>query len=345
MIFISDMIFLKKYIFTLLAVLIPTVAVAADTFKVTASIDSAELLMGYTTRLRLQIDQPEKAKVSFSLLKDNAAGGVIPLRGDSVEMSTTYKLDTIRRPGGRILVNYNMTVQAFDSGYYKLPEFAFVCGSETQKSNSVAIKVLPVKVAADAEISGFTDIADPEEATKDKKDSSDKSWFERYWWIILIALVVAAAAVWAFRKYRREGTLLPVKPVVPPYDEAMTALGNLKRRNLWQTGKEKAYYTGLTLILRRYLSKEWNIPAMEMTSGQIMKALKANPELKSRREGLRKLLDMADFAKFAKVRPLPEDNEESFDVTERFIKDAHQRHLDLIELEMAKKSEGGGKKK
>lgn len=335
----------KRYIFLLFISLISSPWVMADSFKVTASLDSAELLMGYTTRLRLRIDQPESIKVSFPMLKDAPAQGVIPLFGDSVEMSTKYKLDTIKRPGGRITVNYEMLIQAFDSGSYKLPEFAFVSGSETQKSNSVTLNVLPVKVADDAEISGFSDIAEPEQATLKGPKSAFQKWLEKYWWTILLAAALIAGGIWAWRRYRRVGTLLPVKPVVPPFDEAMKSLEALNARSLWQNGNEKAYYTGLTFILRRYLAKEWNIPAMEMTSGQIMKALKANKDLAPNRDMIRKLLDMADFAKFAKVRPLPEDNILCFSSTEDFIRKAHQRHLDLEQLAQANaesKSRGGG---
>ena len=47
---------------------------------------------------------------------------------------------------------------------------------------------------------------------------------------------------------------------------------------------------------------------MEMTSRQILAGLYKNEELKDKRHYFRQILDMADFVKFAKVRPLPADN-------------------------------------
>jgi len=48
---------------------------------------------------------------------------------------------------------------------------------------------------------------------------------------------------------------------------------------------------------------------MEMTSTQIMASLRRNKELKEVTKHIDEILSMADFVKFAKMRPLPEDNE------------------------------------
>ncbi|MCM1475918.1 MAG: hypothetical protein NC036_06695 [Muribaculaceae bacterium] len=315
-----------RYFLICISIFLPWLASAQD-FSVTAKLDSAQILMGYTTRLRLSVNQPASAKVSFPMLKSVGADDIIPLCGDSVEMSGTYTLDTVRLSNSRIRVNYNMRIQSFDSGRYVLPRFDFASDRGVVKSNSVILSVIPVKVAEDAQITGFTSVAEPDEATLKGPDSKFIAWLKKFWYIFPIIILIAVATIWAWRRYRRVGSLLPVKPVIPPYDEAMGALKNLEARGLWQQGKEKAYYTGLTLILRRYLSKEWNIQAMEMTSGQIMRALKSS-ELRDLRAPIRRILDMADFAKFAKVRPLPQDNTESFDNCRDFIIKAHQLYVE-----------------
>lgn len=315
----------KLFLSVLIASSSASVALAAPSFKVSASLDSATLLMGYTTRLRLQVEQNEGDRVTLPILREYAGQQYIPLLNDSVELSPQYKLDTVRLSQGRIRVNYDMTVQAFDSGYYKLPEFLFVNGADTARTNRVDLKVIPVKVADDAEISGFTSIEEPEEEMKsDLAKSPAVHWLKKYWWLVALAVLVLVGGFWAFRRYRTKGTLLPVKPPVPPIDEAKESFRRLEQKQLWQKGKEKEYYTALTFIIRRYLSKEYQIPAMEMTSGQIMKALKADPDLRQGRDAMRKILDMADFVKFAKVRPLPDDNEECFSLAKDFVNESHR---------------------
>lgn len=316
--------------------------------SVTAKLDSATLLMGYTTKLRLSVDQPKNAQVSFPLLKNTSGRNYIGLLGDSVEISTNVVLDTASLGNNRIRVNYNLTVQSFDSGYYKLPPFEFLNGKDIVKSNQVSLKVIPVIVADDAEISGFTDIEEPLAVDKSLEDKGDKSLWDKlldFWWLILLILVFAALLVWALRRYKKQGSLLPPKPVVPPYEEAVQSLHKLKSRKLWEKGKEKEYFTALTYILRRYLAKEYDIPAMEMTSRQIMVALKENEDLKGQRASMRSLLDMADFVKYAKVRPLPEDNEKAYEDTESFIAEAHNLYekRKATEAAQASQSKSSGK--
>ena len=84
---------------------------------------------------------------------------------------------------------------------------------------------------------------------------------------------------------------------------------------------EKEYFTELTDILRDYLQARFGINAMEMTSRQIMQTLADQSDVREKRAYVRKILDVADFVKFAKVRPLPADNVEAFDNAMNFIKE------------------------
>ncbi|MDE5634813.1 MAG: cell wall anchor protein, partial [Muribaculaceae bacterium] len=83
-------------------------------------------------------------------------------------------------------------------------------------------------------------------------------------------------------------------------------------QHLCERGEERAYYTELTDILREYIDKRFNINAMEMTSRQILDRLNANPETRPSEKLMRQILEVADFVKFAKMRPMPDDNTKSF---------------------------------
>ena len=101
----------------------------------------------------------------------------------------------------------------------------------------------------------------------------------------------------------------------------MKGLNDLKQQNLCSTGQEKEYYTTLTDILRVYLQDRFAINAVEMTTTQITAALNVNPETKSHKQMIRQILEVADFVKFAKVRPMPEDNVRSFNYALQFVED------------------------
>ena len=82
---------------------------------------------------------------------------------------------------------------------------------------------------------------------------------------------------------------------------------------------KKEYYTELVDILRQYLQGRFGINAMEMTSSQIVRALRSNPETRMTADEMRGVLSVADFVKFAKVRPLPDDNVKAFNRATNFV--------------------------
>ncbi|MDE6144256.1 MAG: cell wall anchor protein, partial [Muribaculaceae bacterium] len=218
---------------------------------------------------------------------------------------------------GRIQINYKVPLQAFDSGTYRLPAFVYVSESDTARSNVLTLQVVPVKVSAEDPIAGFAPVAEPE-----GKRFYDvvPDWLADFWWVIILALLAVAAVVWALRRYKKEGTVLKKKPEPTPYEEAIRNLRELKTRNLWEQGMEKEYFTRLTDILRIYLDKRFGINAMEMTSREIMDCL-YDSDVKDKRDYVRQILSVADFVKFAKVRPLPADNIAAYDNAVRFVEE------------------------
>lgn len=312
---------------------------AAAAPVVQAKLDSVHLLMGNMTTVHVTLTQPKNAKVAFPLLQQVRENGVIPVCGDSVELRAPSRIDTVES-GANIKITYDVPVQAFDSGYYHLPEFAFVDGKDTIRSKSLALKVVPVLAEADTPIHDYASTADPENPSI---FDAVPDWVLDYWWILLILILAIAAFIYGMRRYRREGSILPKKPVPTPYEEAMAGLSALKEKKLWEQGMEKEYFTDLTEILRRYLFRQFGINAIEMTSRQILAALSKNDELKDKRAYFRQILDMADFVKFAKVRPLPDDNVLAFDNAVRFVRETKPNPVDP-EQEKTGENASGDKK-
>lgn len=273
--------------------------------SVKASIDSVQMLMGRMSTLRLQVVQDENARGHFPALAGGEAG-LVALCGDSVELRTSVARDTTRLGSGRIQVDWAVPVQAFDSGVYEIPGLDFVTGRDTVRSNGVVLKVVPVTAKPDDPIAGLAPTAEP--AGKSFWDFLP-DWVVEYWWIVLIFLLAALIAV--EEVLRRKKIIKPLAPKVhriDPNTEAVQRLEELKARKLWESGREKEYFTILTDILRNYLDRRFGINAMEMTSRQIMQTLASDKTLREKRAPMRQILDMADFVKFAKVRPLPDDN-------------------------------------
>lgn len=308
-----------KKTFRILAVML---MIAASCFtgmaanRITASLDSANVLMGRTTVMHLKVEQNSSTRGYLPLFRVPSQTGYVGVCGDSVELRYPHQIDTVR-DGNRMTVNYAIIVQSFDSGTYQLPRVAFVEGVDTAWSGPLQLTVRPVVgVTADTPIADYANVADPENSSI---FDVLPDWMVNYWWAILLALAACGAGFWIWKRYQKNGTILPKKPEPTPNEVAEKSLQELKEKKLWEQGLEKEYYTELTDILRRYLYGRFGINAIEMTSRQILYALGANPDLREKRKMIRQILDMADFVKFAKVRPLPADNISAYDNAWKFV--------------------------
>ncbi|MDE6096545.1 MAG: cell wall anchor protein [Muribaculaceae bacterium] len=308
---------IKKYITVVLLVLTGVTSLSAKV-SVTARLDSVDLLMGKLTTLSLEVVQDKGKPGGFPMFRDaDPSKGYVGICGDSIELRTSYKADTLELGSGRIQINYSVPLQAFDSGTYRLPQFVYVSESDSARSNALTLNVVPVNVTAEDPIAGFAPVADPENPSL---LDAVPDWIYNYWWVLLLLLLAAAATIWGVKRYKKEGTVLKKKPEPSPYQVAITQLRELKGKNLWEQGMEKEYFTRLTEILRVYLDRRFGINAMEMTSREIMDHL-YNSDVKDKRDYIRQILSVADFVKFAKVRPLPADNIAAYENAVRFVEE------------------------
>jgi len=202
---------------------------------------------------------------------------------------------------------------------YVLPPFCLVSGNDTLKSNSLTIKVNPVDVS---HLNDIHPIAEPLEFQSKWYDFLP-DWITDYWGWILAAVLIIAAGVCAYLIMTRKVAvnILPQKKRLPPYELAVKRLEALRTDSIWERGMEKEYYTRLIDILRDYLQERFGINAMEMTSTQIVKVLSGNEATRQPNRYMRNILQIADFVKFAKVRPLPDDNVRAFNEALQFVEE------------------------
>ena len=291
---------------------------ARSEVMVTAKLDSVNVLMGKLTTLHLEVVKDIDKPGDFPLFRDaDKMNGYVGVCGDSVELRLSIQTDTVNIGSGRMQINYSVPVQAFDSGTYRLPRFEYVVGKDTARSNYLTFNVVPVNVTADDPIAGFAPVAEPENP---KFYDFVPDWILDFWWIFIVLVLAIIAFMWAMRRYKTMGSILPVKPELTPYEKAIISLSELKEKKLWEQGMEKEYFTDLTDILRIYLQGRFGINAMEMTTRQINDTLR-NSDLKDKKNYIKDVLDIADFVKFAKVRPLPEDNIGSYEKALKFVEE------------------------
>ena len=261
-------------------------------------IDSAAILIGEQTKLHLTLTTDKDKQVQVLIPADTLMRGV--------EVLERSKPDTTWIENDRMLVKQDVLITSFDSSLYLLPPVLAIDGRDTILSNQVALKVstIPVNVDKPEEFADIKDVWKPPFV-----------WSDYYPWIIgiLAVLLLMALAYYIVKRIRERKSLIPFaqpeKPKLPPYEQAIKELDELKGQKLWQQGLNKEYYTSLTETLRRYIDERFGVNAMELTSTEILDLLRGVPEVKSVYDKLQQILQLADFVKFAKIHPLPNEND------------------------------------
>lgn len=98
------------------------------------------------------------------------------------------------------------------------------------------------------------------------------------------------------------------KPEDPPHVIAFRELDRLKENELWKKGEVKQYYSFLSRIIREYVERQYQIPAMESITGEILTEFRRQNKQDYLQELLEQLLQLSDLVKFAKSEPTPEEN-------------------------------------
>jgi len=273
---------------------------------VKATIDSTNILIGQQTKIHLEVAADKTQPVQLPMVSDTLMTGV--------EVLNISKIDTTDIGNNRMQMKYDYLITAFDSAVYLLPPFKVISGTDTAYSAELALKVSTVPVdTASGQFYDIKGIRTPSFVLMDYLPGI----------LLVLALLILIALV-GYIIYRiiNKKSLVPFKkeePYVPPHIRAIRKLDAIKSEKLWQTGKVKEYHSEITDTLRKYIEERFGIGAMEMTSGEILTGVKGNSEVDSVYDNLKQILITADFVKFAKYKPLPDENETSISNAYLFV--------------------------
>ena len=293
---------------------IPVVCGKSKDVSVKIELDSAILMMGRITPLHVEILQPKGTRGLLMLPPDTLMS--------NVEIANIGTDDTLKNISADQLEEIRKTIilQSFDSGLYRLPALMYITeGGDTVLSNQVTLKVLPADVDSLTTIHSMADIA-----------AGGWKWYDwlpdfiiDYWIWILVSLLIISGGIWTWLVMKKKVSipLMPKPKPVSPYEAAISGLERLKEERLCENSREKEYYTRLTDILRRYLDGRFGINAMEMTSTQILRELENQQDTREHKVMMQRVLEMADFVKFAKMRPMPDDNVAAWNRAYQFVEE------------------------
>lgn len=133
-----------------------------------------------------------------------------------------------------------------------------------------------------------------------------------YLWLavlILVILIILVVGIFLITRKKKKGYFFTPIIKLPPHVSAINNLDKIKNEKIWHQGREKEYYTQITDTLREYIEERYGINAFEQTSDEILDSLRFEMESESAKENLQQILKLADLVKFAKYKPLIDEND------------------------------------
>ncbi|WP_367755997.1 hypothetical protein [Flavobacterium sp. WC2430] len=278
---------MKKYISLLILLLCTTIF--AQQKRVVTSIDTTKNKIGAEFKLTIKTDVDTLSKVVFPKLKNIGA----------LEVIQSYPIDTVKNNDRYELIKkYGLT--QFDSGKYSVPSIKILINNKPYYTDSLKVEVANVVVdTLKQKMYDIKDIIPVENTLGD-------------WWKYLLALAIlggiGALIYWYIKKQQKKKIEEDVYKT--PIERATNLLNDLEKKELWQKGEVKEYYSELTDIARNYIEEAIEIPAMESTTSELILGLRAASVKKKMTvsqetiENLERVLKQADLVKFAKSKPV-----------------------------------------
>lgn len=271
--------------------------VGAQQVTVRASIDSLQLLVGEQTKIHLEVSMDANRKLQLPVINDTLVRGVEVL---DIARPDTQKLNDNKR----WVISQEYIVTSFDSALYYLPPLEVMVDDEKYRSESLALKVysIPVDTLHPDQFFGPKTVVDVPIEWQD---------IDTMVYAFIIMLLLGAACVFFIVRFRNNKPIIriiKIEPKLPPHQEAMKHIEEIKANKNVQREDPKLYYTELTDVIRTYIKDRFGFNALEMTSTEIIEHLLQVKDKESLKD-LKYLFETADLVKFAKHAPMMNEND------------------------------------
>lgn len=276
--------------------------------QVIAALDSQEILIGDQINLDLSVVLRDESSVKWPQFKDTITS--------QIEIIETSILDTTKNETGETTLSQRVVITSFDTGFIVLPPINFEFNNDSLQVLStepllIFVSDIPVDTEAD-----IKDIKEPYEVPFNWKKLL-------IWGLIALAVIgLIVGLILYIRKLRNKPQEAPIarpKPKRPAHEIALEKLEALRQKKLWQNDQTKAYYIELSDIIREYIEFQFDVLALEMTTDETISALQLKGIEEQKIKPLKAMLQMADLAKFAKYKPLANENELNFETAKTFV--------------------------
>lgn len=287
----------------------------AQGVEVSAKVQDEQIAVGKPFVLDLMMKVPYGSYIEWN-------GFVTDTLSEQIDILKRGDLVRTADADSNIIVQQQLTLMTFDTGHVQIPGLQLSALDAQFSPLTSPIDLYVTTIAVDT-TQTFKPLVPPIDQPVSMK--------EVFPWILgALLLILIGLVVWYFVKRRKtkvDENGEPVKgPVVPPYNKALDDLESLKQQKLWQIGKLKEYYSGLSDIAREYIEGQFGVNAVEMTTDEILRELSKLDFDRQIYDKIKDAMDLSDLVKFAKYSASSLENDNAMDNVEGFVKESYSHY-------------------
>ena len=277
--------FMRLCLFSAFALLALAAPALAFDVSVKANVDNAQVFVGDMFNYEITVTAPDSASVELPSFVGNLGSFEVK------EMKNEKVTDGM--PKGSAKFTWLATLNTFVSGDFLIApqEVYAVIGKDTVKTRTdpVAVKVATRTTGEE------TDILEAEDPLDDPR-------LPQWFYIVLIVLGVALLVFLGWflhKKFAKAGAT----PRLPPYEEAVLALKELRGKNYLAEGNQGDYFMALGFIARRYVERRFEVDILDATVAELKQRMAHVAGLpQAYKESVVTLAVETDPVKFAKMK-------------------------------------------
>lgn len=274
-----------------------------------SKLEKTTLALGEVNHFVIKIDNLKSSAV-VTAPKDE----LLPFHFEEISDSISINANTYER---------KIEFAVYEEGVYKIPELEFKVGEKVLKTIPYEIEVINTALKEDQ----INDIMKNKEVDLEAID-----YWQLYKWYVLaaIAFICLIFAIVMFVKYGRRRKSSPVVAT----NQTLKELDSLKKKKYIEEGNYRSFYVELIDISRKFITKQYRIPADILLTDDLIVLMKENNTISQDNEKIvEDVFLRGDLVKFAKTFPDREVMEKDFAEIRAFV----QRSSKDIEFENLRK--------
>lgn len=298
--------------------LILTCSIANAQVRCTLSTPKTTVLVGEKFEFTLTLDMDENDTIPFFHYKNIQKSPNRLYEKDSVDFEPFADIELLQsepwknivsedyiRPDTRNAKKINgrlVFTNTFQAAIYNPGIFTLSC-PETKNGNLLDTSRLVFEVVV-PEIDSIEQLADADIYPNKPIDEEPGHWSDYLSWLYL--LLAIALLYFLLKKRKKQEITSAIKPVeiIPekPWEKALRLLAEAEKTRETDRFETKEYYSRLSYILREYIENQVHIPALELSSTEILDMAGKNPSVDPQLlSSLQNILHVTDRVKFAKA--------------------------------------------